>query len=79
MCGCDYTAKIAGIGPIKALKMIKEKQNIEGVVEYIMEDDKLRSKHTIPDDFNYLIARRLFTHPQITPISEADLQPKEFQ
>jgi hypothetical protein len=44
-----------------------------------MEEDKLRSKHPIPDDFNYLIARRLFTHPNITPIKEADLKPKEFQ
>ena len=23
LCGCDYTAKIGGIGPVKALKMIK--------------------------------------------------------
>lgn len=59
--------------------MIKEKQKIQGVIEYIMEEDKLRSKHPIPDDFNYLIARRLFTHPNITPIKEADLKPKEFQ
>lgn len=36
LCGCDYTAKIAGIGPIKALKMIKEKQNIEEIIHYIM-------------------------------------------
>jgi len=23
LCGCDYTSKIAGIGPVKALKLIQ--------------------------------------------------------
>ena len=23
LCGCDYTSKVPGIGPVKALKMIK--------------------------------------------------------
>jgi len=32
LCGCDYTSKIAGIGPVKALKLIKENKNIEGVI-----------------------------------------------
>jgi len=35
LCGCDYTGKINGIGPVKALKLIKEKQNIEGVIESV--------------------------------------------
>lgn len=60
LCGCDYTSKIPGIGPVKALKLLKTAGNIEGVISLINDDNSLRSKHNIPDDFNYLIARRLF-------------------
>jgi flap endonuclease-1 len=28
LCGCDYTAKVPGIGPVKALKMIKQEGSI---------------------------------------------------
>ena len=28
LCGCDYTSKIPGIGPVKALKMIKSEKDI---------------------------------------------------
>lgn len=63
LCGCDYSPKIAGIGPVKALAMIKKQGCIEGVIEYITNDNKLRNRHRIPDDFNYLISRRLFENP----------------
>ena len=29
---------------------------------------KLRKSHPIPDDFNYLIARKLFKSPKLAPI-----------
>ena len=32
LCGCDYTSKIYGIGPITAYKMIKEHYDIETVL-----------------------------------------------
>ena len=79
LCGCDYTSKVPGIGPVKALKMIKRQKNIENVIEYINSDNKLRIKHRIPDDFNYLIARRLFMKPEVVAVSEQDLQQKEFR
>ena len=63
LCGCDYLPKLKGIGPVKALKMIKAHYSIEKVLEMIMRDDKLRKRHPIPDDFNYLIARKLFQSP----------------
>jgi flap endonuclease-1 len=34
LCGCDYSAKIEGIGPVKAYKFIKEMHSIENIVEY---------------------------------------------
>ncbi len=79
LCGCDYTAKINGIGPVKALKLIKQKQNIEGVIDFLREDNKLRARHPIPDDFNYLIARRLFLKPEVTEICEEDIKQCEFK
>lgn len=57
LCGCDYTTKVSQIGPVKAYKFIKEQGSIEKVIQKIVNDDKLRKKHLIPDDFNYLRAR----------------------
>jgi flap endonuclease-1 len=48
LCGCDYTTKIRGIGPVNALKLIKK----HGLIDNFPE---------IPaPDFNYLLARKLF-------------------
>jgi hypothetical protein len=35
------------------------------VINKIVNDDKLRKKHEIPDDFNYLRARELFKNPLV--------------
>jgi flap endonuclease-1 len=59
LCGCDYTTKIKGIGPITAMKLIKKYENIENVLEYV----KKKGKHKIPDNFNYEKARELFKEP----------------
>ena len=34
LCGCDYSPKIEGIGPVKAYKFIKQMNNIEGVLQF---------------------------------------------
>lgn len=47
LCGCDYTTKIKGVGPVNALKLIKK----HGLIENFP---------AIPPDFNYLLARKLF-------------------
>ena len=39
--GCDYLEPIKGIGPKSALKLIREFDGLEGVIEY------LREKHVI--------------------------------
>lgn len=36
---------------------------------------KLRKSHPIPDDFNYLIARKLFKSPKLAPIVAQELIP----
>jgi flap endonuclease-1 len=54
LCGCDYTCTIPKVGPVSALKLIKEYGSIESII------DKNNNKYKIPDNFNYLVARELF-------------------
>jgi len=57
LCGCDYTCKIKGLGPVGALKLIKQYNNIETIIDKFCGDDK---KYNLPEDFNYENARGLF-------------------
>lgn len=61
LCGCDYTSKIYGIGYVNAYKLIKKYDNIEGILENI----KSVTKFKVPDDFDYISARKLFIEPFI--------------
>lgn len=56
LCGCDYCAKINGIGPITAFKLIKSYDNIENILEYIKES----GKYKVSDNFEYEKARYIF-------------------
>ena len=56
LCGCDYTTKINGLGPITAHKLILKYKSIEEIL-------KNNKKYIIPDDFNYIKARDLFKNP----------------
>ncbi|KAG5184534.1 PIN domain-like protein [Tribonema minus] len=46
LCGCDYTDSIRGIGPKKALMLIKKHHSIEEILKHLD-----RSKHGIPADW----------------------------
>ena len=56
LCGCDYTTKINGLGPITAYKLICKHDNIENFIEH-------NNKFIIPENFNYVKARLLFKNP----------------
>ncbi len=56
LCGCDYTPKINGLGPISAYKLITKYGNIE---EFL----KNNKKYIIPENFDYKVARKLFQNP----------------
>ena len=56
--GCDFTGTIKGIGPITALKFIKENMCIENVVDIIKKSDS--GKFSIPSTFDYNICRKIF-------------------
>jgi flap endonuclease-1 len=53
LCGCDYTSKIPKIGPVTALRIIKEHRTIENFIEN-------EPKWVVPDSFDYHLARSLF-------------------
>lgn len=61
LCGCDYTTKIKGIGPLNAYKYIKKYNNIESIIDLIHDDDnKTFKKYKIPENFDYKKAKDLF-------------------
>lgn len=60
MLGCDYCESIRGIGPKRAVELIKQFDNIETILQNI--DTK---KYTVPEDWNYKKARELFVNPEV--------------
>ncbi|XP_048020445.1 probable flap endonuclease 1 homolog [Megalobrama amblycephala] len=71
--GCDYCDKIGGLGPSRALKLIKQHHTIEGVMEHVN-----RKTHPIPQNWQYKDARKLFFEtPQIDDPVLAWSEPDE--
>ncbi|KAJ3116461.1 Elongation of fatty acids protein 2 [Phlyctochytrium bullatum] len=58
--GCDYCDSIRGIGPMRAVSLIKEHKSIENIVKNL--DTK---KYTIPTDWPFEQARQLFASPDV--------------
>ncbi|KAJ3047948.1 Elongation of fatty acids protein 2 [Rhizoclosmatium hyalinum] len=67
--GCDYCDSIKGIGPTRAVSLIKEHKNIETILKHI--DTK---KYAIPEDWPYKEARELFKTPSVTDAAELDVK-----
>lgn len=67
--GCDYCSTIRGIGPKKALALIKEHGSIEGILRSLDSD----RRYQVPSDWAYAEARRLFANPLITDPGEIEL------
>jgi flap endonuclease-1 len=61
MLGCDYTNSIKGVGPKRAIELIKNHRSLEKIIENI--DTK---KYSIPEEWNYKAARLLFQEPEIS-------------
>eukprot|EP01089_Gocevia_fonbrunei_P022621 TRINITY_DN9204_c0_g1_i2.p1 TRINITY_DN9204_c0_g1~~TRINITY_DN9204_c0_g1_i2.p1 ORF type:complete len:402 (-),score=80.64 TRINITY_DN9204_c0_g1_i2:25-1230(-) len=70
--GCDYCEKIKGVGPKRAIELIKKWGSIEEVIKNL---DK--SKHPIPESFNYEKARGLFAKPNVASSQDLDLEWKD--
>jgi flap endonuclease-1 len=66
--GCDYCDSIRGIGPSRAVQLLKDYGSIEGVLKSL--DPK---KYKIPEDWPYEEARKLFQNPLVTDPSELNV------
>eukprot|EP00048_Salpingoeca_helianthica_P017004 m.235254 g.235254 ORF g.235254 m.235254 type:complete len:389 (-) comp19964_c0_seq1:23-1189(-) len=58
--GCDYCDTIRGIGPARAITLIKQHHSIEEILKHL--DTK---KYTVPENWAYKEARELFVKPEI--------------
>ena len=63
--GCDYCGTLKGIGPHRALDLIHKHGSIEAILE--AGGAEFRAKHPPPEPYPFAAARRLFTHPDVTP------------
>ena len=67
--GCDYSDTIKGIGPVKALQLIKK----HGCIEKLLEDlDK--EKYVVPEDWPFDEARKLFKNPDVVDTNGLELK-----
>ncbi|KAI8617654.1 PIN domain-like protein [Chytriomyces sp. MP71] len=67
--GCDYCDSIKGIGPTRAVSLIKEHGNIETILKHL--DGK---KYAVPEDWAYKEARELFKEPNVIDAVELDVK-----
>jgi flap endonuclease-1 len=67
--GCDYCDTIRGIGPKRALDLIREHKTIENVLEKLDKD-----KYPVPENWLYKEARELFKNPVVLDTADLDLK-----
>ncbi|KAM0682664.1 Elongation of fatty acids protein 2 [Mitosporidium daphniae] len=66
--GCDYCDSIKGIGPQKAIKLIREHGSLEKIISHLKENPS--SKHVVPENFPFQEARILFQQPSVLDAAE---------
>ncbi|EDX07413.1 flap endonuclease 1 [Drosophila simulans] len=67
--GCDYCESIKGIGPKRAIELINTYRDIETIL-----DNLDSSKYTVPENWNYKVARELFIEPEVANADSIDLK-----
>ncbi|KAL6441335.1 hypothetical protein ACFW04_003528 [Cataglyphis niger] len=72
MLGCDYTGSIKGVGPKRAIELIKNYRSLDKIIENI--DTK---KYSIPENWNYKEARLLFQEPEVMNAEDIQLKWSE--
>ncbi|RKP13760.1 PIN domain-like protein [Piptocephalis cylindrospora] len=70
--GCDYCDSIRGIGPHRALALIRQHKTIETVLENLDQ-----SKYPVPEDWPYKASRELFKNPDVLSGDTVDLKWNE--
>lgn len=67
--GCDYCETIRGIGPKRAIELVRQYKRIEAILQHI--DTK---KYPVPDNWLYQEARQLFLKPDVVDAEEVELK-----
>ncbi|XP_045762211.1 flap endonuclease 1 [Maniola jurtina] len=67
--GCDYCGSIRGIGPKRAIELIRQHRSIEQVLDNI--DTK---KYQPPENWDFEDARRLFVEPEVADAKDIELK-----
>ena len=67
--GCDYCETIRGIGPKRAIDLIREHKSIDRIIEKIDTD-----KYKVPENWMYKQARELFINPVVTDPETIELK-----
>ncbi|CAG8676585.1 651_t:CDS:10 [Racocetra persica] len=70
--GCDYCESIKGIGPHRAVELIRKHKTLEGVISNL--DTK---KYPIPENWQYDEARELFRNPEVLDPNELEIKWKD--
>ncbi|XP_015251773.1 PREDICTED: flap endonuclease 1 [Cyprinodon variegatus] len=70
--GCDYCGTIKGIGPKRAIDLIRQHGSIDEILENIDQN-----KHPAPEDWLYKEARNLFLKPEVVDSSTVELKWRE--
>jgi len=58
--GCDYCNSIKGVGPKRAIELMRQYRSLENIIENL--DTK---KYQVPENWPFKEARRLFIEPEI--------------
>ena len=69
MLGCDYCDSIRGVGPKRAMDLIKQHRNLETILQNL---DK--NKYPVPENWAYKEARRLFVEPEVADPETVELK-----
>nr|XP_028591811.1 probable flap endonuclease 1 homolog isoform X1 [Podarcis muralis] len=71
--GCDYCEKIRGLGPKKALPLLRQ----HGSIEQVLHSTCSAQKHPLPENWPLEETRRLFLHPEVAEPSQVVLEWRE--
>lgn len=74
MLGCDYVDSVKGIGPHRAITLIKEHKTIENIIPALPE--KLREN--VPKDWKFDEARELFRNPEVADCTDIEVSTARY-
>ena len=68
LCGCDFTQKLKGIGPMKAFKLIQQHETIEEVVAALQNIKSQKGDSLNVENFDHEVARTTFLKPCVSTV-----------